>query len=70
MHGLDLGRVEGLRKGTNTVSTNGVTANIMFFIWQRDFLGIPVNLLLSSQKLPGRSLYPDLSKLITFAAAP
>ena len=32
----------GARTGTNGVSTNGVTANLMFLT---DFLGIPVNLL-------------------------
>ena len=56
------------RKGTNGVSTNGVTANLMFF--DRDFSGTPVNLLLSSQKCQGVSFSPNLSTLITFAAAP
>ena len=37
------------RKGTNGVSTNGVTANFSFFC-QRGFLGTAFNLLLSSQK--------------------
>ena len=38
------GHMGGSRKGTkeNGVSTDGVTANVMFF--DRDFLGIPVNL--------------------------
>ena len=40
------------RKGTNGVSTNGVTA-IFMFCWQRDFLGTPVNLLWSPQKCQG-----------------
>ena len=38
----------GHRKGANGVSTNGVTADVSFF--DRDLLGTPVNLLLSSQK--------------------
>ena len=42
---------EHLRKGPNGVNTNGVTAKFMFF--DRDFLGTPVNLLLSSQKCQG-----------------
>ena len=40
------------------------------FFWQRDFLGTLVNLLWSSQKCQGVPFSPDLSKLITFAAAP
>ena len=40
----------GLRKGTNGVSTNGVTANIMFFDRGTFWVITPVNLLLSSQK--------------------
>ena len=38
------------------VSTNGVTANIIFF--DRDFLGTPFNLLLYSQKCQGVPLPP------------
>ena len=37
------------RKGTNGVSTNGGTA-LFIFVRQRDFLGTPVDLRLSSQK--------------------
>ena len=44
------------RRGTNGVSANGVTANFMFF--DRDFLGTPVNLLLSSQKYQGVTCSP------------
>ena len=33
-------------------------------------MGTPVNLLSSSQKCQGCSFFPNLSKLITFAAAP
>ena len=36
----------------------------------RDLLGSPVNLLLSSQKCQGAPCFPDLSKIITSAAAP
>ena len=52
------------RKGTNGVGTSGVTANFMFF-WQRDLLGTPVNLLLSSQKWQGVPFFPNLSKFIS-----
>ena len=45
------------QKGTNGVSTNGVTANSMFF--DRDFLGTPVNLLLSSDKYQGVPFSPQ-----------
>ena len=40
------------RKGTKGVSTNGVTANFMFFV--SVFWGTPVNLLLSSKKCQGK----------------
>ena len=46
----------GLRKGTNGVSTHGVSANLMFF--DRDCLGTPVNLLSSSQKCQGVPFSP------------
>ena len=39
-------------KGTNGVSTDGVSANFMQF-FPRDFRGTPVNLLLSSRKCQG-----------------
>ena len=59
----------GVRKGTNGVSTNAVTA-ISFYVFDRGiFVGTPVNLLLSSQSVTVY-LFPNLSKLITFAAAP
>ena len=45
-----------IRKGTNGVSTYGVTANVVFFDW--GFLGTPVNLLLSSQKSQGLPFSP------------
>ena len=38
--------------------------------WQRDFLGTPVNLLVFSPKVTGRTFFPNLPKSITFAAAP
>ena len=60
----------GTRKGTNGVSTNGVTANSVFF-GQRDFLGTPVSLLVSPQKCQGVPFPPiHPSKSITSAAAP
>ena len=53
----DFGRLNGkARKGTNGVSTDGVTANVMFF--DRDFLVAPVNLLLSPQKCQGLPFSP------------
>ena len=45
----------GVQKGTNGVSTDGVTASFMCF--DRDFLGTPVNLLLYSQKCQGTPFY-------------
>ena len=56
------------RKGTDGVSTDGVTANLLFF--DGNFLGTRVNLLLKFPKVPGRIFYPNLSKFITCAAAP
>ena len=49
--------IEASRNGTNGVSTNGVTAFFVVFC-QRDFLGTPVNLLLSSQKCQGVPFSP------------
>ena len=58
------------RKGTNGVGTNGVTADFMV-LERGTFLGTPVNLLLSSQKCQGViTIFPNLSKIITLAAAP
>ena len=54
---------------TNGVSTNGVTANFMFFD-RGTFLGTPVNLLSSSQECQGVPFFPNLSKFVTSAAAP
>ena len=56
------------RRGTNGVSTNEVTANLVFLLTE-DLLGTLVNLLLYSQKCQGDSFLPIRSKLITFAAA-
>ena len=56
------------RKGANGVSTNGVTANLMFF--DRGTFWV---LSVTYFYLPKRArayLFPNLSKLITFAAAP
>ena len=50
-----------LRKGTNEVSTNGVTANC------RDFLVLPLNLDSPEyQDVP----FPNPAEFVTFAAAP
>ena len=57
-----------IRKGTNGVSTNGATADFMFF--DRDFLGTHVNLLLSPQQCQGMHFVHNLSEFMTFAAAP
>ena len=48
---------DGIRNGTNGVSTNGVTANFVFVL-QRDLLGIPVNILLPSQEFQGVAFSP------------
>ena len=42
-----------IRKGTNGVSTNGVTAKENHIFWQSDLLGAPVNIIWSSQKCQG-----------------
>ena len=55
----DVGRLDTPRRGTHGVSTNGVTANSMFFD-RGTFWGTPVNLLLSSQKVPGCTFFPNL----------
>ena len=57
-------------KGTNGVSTNGVTATFMFFVGRGTFWVLPSTyLLLSSQNCQG-VFFSDLSKNITFAAGP
>ena len=57
------------QRGTNGVSTSGVTANLMLFD-RGTFWGTPVSLLLSPQKCQGVLFSPNLSKIISFAAAP
>ena len=52
--------LDGLRRGTNGVSTDGVSSAEA----QRDFLGTPVNLLLSSQKCPGVPFSPICPNLL------
>ena len=56
-----------VRKGTNGVSTNGVTANFMFF--DRDLLCTPVNLLLYSQSARAY-LFPQSVKNHYFCSGP
>ena len=56
------------RKGTNGVSTNGVTANFMF-LTERLF-GYSRQTTFTFPKVTGRTFLPNLSKTITFAAAP
>ena len=50
-----------IRKGTNGVGTNGVTADFMLFD-RGTLLGAPVNLLLSSQKCQGVPFSPICQK--------
>ena len=57
------GRSKPIRKGTNGVSTNGVTVNFVFFE-QRDLLGTPVNILLFSQKCQGLPFSPTRQHLL------
>ena len=54
--GLDLGK--------------GQPSALMESLQMLFFVGTPVNLLFSSQKCQGRTFFPNLSKLFTFAAAP
>ena len=57
-----------IQKGTNGVSTNGVTANFMFFD-RGTFLGYQsVNICQSLSFL--HTIFPNLSKIITSAATP
>ena len=59
------------RRGTNGVSTDGVTANFMLYIYIYTFWVLPLTYLtIIFPKVPGRTFFPNLSKLITFAAAP
>ena len=58
------------RKGTNGVSTNGVTVNIMFFFLQRDILGTPVYLRLSSQKCQGVPFSPSCQNSLLVCSGP
>ena len=58
----------GIRKGTNGVSTNGVTANFMFF--ERGTFWVLPLIYCYLPKSAGAFLFPNLSKFITFAAAP
>ena len=59
----------GSRKGTNGVSTTGVTANSTFLLhW--DLLGTPVNLLLSSQKCQGVPFSPICRISLPFCSVP
>ena len=55
--------IEVSRRGTSGVSPNGVTATFIVF-FDRDFLYFIF------PKVPGRTLFPNLPKFITFAAAP
>ena len=58
------GRFLRARKGANGVSTDGVTANFMFLLTE-GLLSTPVNLLVVIfQKVPGRTFFPNLSKLV------
>ena len=63
------GVMESCRKGTNGVSTNGVTANFMFFL-TGTFRVLPLPYFYIPKSVPGRTFFPNPSKFITFAAAP
>ena len=57
-------------KGTNGVSTNGVTANSTCFD-RETFWVLPLTYfyMFIFPKVPGHTFFPNLSKIITFAAA-
>ena len=57
-----------LRKGTNGVNTNGVTAIFMFF--DRGTFWVPPLTYFYIPKIARAYFFPNLSKFITFAAAP
>ena len=57
-------------KGTDGVSTNGSLHISMCSVDEEGPSGTPANLLVSFQKCQGVSFFPDLSKVIPFAAAP
>ena len=61
--------VRSIRKGTNGFSTNGVTANLFLFEGGT-FWVLPLTYFCLPQKVPGCTFFPNLSKFITFAAAP
>ena len=52
----------GVRKGTNGVSTNGVTADLMFF--DRGFFGYSRSPTFIFPKVPGRTFFPHLSNCL------
>ena len=54
---------------TNGVSTNGVTAKFRLFD-RGTFWVLPLTYFYLPKKVPGRTFFPNLSKYITFAAAP
>ena len=67
------GRTEGvrsIRKGANEWGQHQWGRCEFNAFRQRDFFGTPVNLLLSPPQVPGRTFFPNLSNLITSAAAP
>ena len=66
LRGAIAGSLAGLRKGTNRVSTNGVTAILLFFTE-----GLPLTYFYLPISARGVPFVHNLSKLIiTFAAAP
>ena len=58
----------GDRKGTNGVSTRGVTVNVICLT--EGLFGHSRQPTFILPKVPGRTFFPNLSKCITFAAAP
>ena len=57
------------RRGTNGVGTSGVSAHVMFFD-RGAFAVLPVNDAVIFPKVPWRTFFPKLSKVITFCSGP
>ena len=49
---------------------SALMGSLLIVCFLTDFLGTPVNLLVIFPKVPGRTFFHNLTKLITFAAAP
>ena len=66
---LSLADEQDLGKGADGVGTHGVTANLML-LDRGTFGGLPSTYFYITPRVPGRTSFPNLSKSITFAAAP